>query len=429
MATKRAKAEMLKSLNFNRNSIVDDLTQFEEFTNSFDQKTGSNPVELQLRLESLTTSFINLNKIEDDIRSLNESEINVEDRKLLKNRYFSIITKANCILKLSHSSSIRSNNDTMSVSGSSNNLSQTADNITNNDHDIKVERIPVPIFSGQYDKWLSWKNKFSSLVDSKNYSKALKLTHLQSALRDEALRKIDDLDTTDENYDKAWQILKNAYENKKITKSNHLNKLFLLPKIDKPSIKSLHELADTANKCTEALANFGVNVPSDLIVCLIENKLDSNTLQLWEEQSSHDDFDSLDKLSKFLYRVAARMSCRDRKETQNKQGPPNKMQKESKPKSGHKVFITKERKCAFCSDSEHQIYQCPKFLESHINQRFKKVKELKLCYNCLKKHPGTCESKYKCKFCHKKHNSLLHRSQTNNLPAIEATPAGNSKEK
>lgn len=253
---------------------------------------------------------------------------------------------------------------------------------------------------------------------------------MQNALRDETLRKIDDLDASDANYDRAWQILKNAYENKKIIKSNHIHKLMHLSKISKPTVKSLHELADIANKCTEALTSFDESIPSDVLVCIVEDKLDANTLQLWEEQSSHDDFESLEKLTNFLYRLAARLSCRERKENSNSEPPPSKMAKnENKSKPKHKVFLTKERKCIICTDSGHQIYQCKQFLDIPIKDRFKKVQDNKLCYNCLKKHAGACESKYKCKFCHKKHNSLLHRSQENNKSAVVTSKKEDSKDK
>ncbi|KAG8196287.1 hypothetical protein JTE90_023840 [Oedothorax gibbosus] len=47
-------------------------------------------------------------------------------------------------------------------------------------------------------------------------------------------------------------------------------------------------------------------------------------------------------------------------------------------------------------------------------QRQTFVKENRLCNNCLKNHKlVNCSSKFTCRVCHKKHNTLLHFESTN----------------
>jgi hypothetical protein len=75
----------------------------------------------------------------------------------------------------------------------------------------------------------------------------------------------------------------------------------------------------------------------------------------------------------------------------------------------NKIFITStESSCPVCNE-HHAIYSCTTFLNLDINNRIKKIKELKLCFNCLKggHYTATCKSGY-CKQCKGKHNSLLH---------------------
>lgn len=70
---------------------------------------------------------------------------------------------------------------------------------------------------------------------------------------------------------------------------------------------------------------------------------------------------------------------------------------------------TKSKKCLVCGN-EHPLYQCSEFIAMTVADRYKKVKEHKLCFNCLGFHSlNDCKSKSTCKTCSKKHNSLLHR--------------------
>ncbi|KAL1137828.1 hypothetical protein AAG570_009524 [Ranatra chinensis] len=69
----------------------------------------------------------------------------------------------------------------------------------------------------------------------------------------------------------------------------------------------------------------------------------------------------------------------------------------------------------------------PIFQNLTTNERWDKVKDLKLCSNCLSPHlKSRCKSKHTCSFCHKPHHSLLHRpSPTASHPAFPDTTASN----
>ena len=64
--------------------------------------------------------------------------------------------------------------------------------------------------------------------------------------------------------------------------------------------------------------------------------------------------------------------------------------------------------CPFCNNNEHSLGYCPKFKALQGVDRYYQAKSLRFCYNCLKNHyPSPCPSKYTCKTCLEKHNSLL----------------------
>lgn len=74
------------------------------------------------------------------------------------------------------------------------------------------------------------------------------------------------------------------------------------------------------------------------------------------------------------------------------------------------------------------IYRCPSFLSLSVNDRIKKVSELKLCKICLRSHPNVkCQSR-RCTKCSRSHNSLLHFIKTSNANSenntvVESIPA------
>ncbi|UYV61064.1 hypothetical protein LAZ67_1003288, partial [Cordylochernes scorpioides] len=84
--------------------------------------------------------------------------------------------------------------------------------------------------------------------------------------------------------------------------------------------------------------------------------------------------------------------------------------------------------CFLCQQ-EHGIYLCPTFLDMEPLERRRKVKQLKLCFNCLRNNHSVnqCRSEFKCRKCQGKHNTLIHidanihqfKEHTVGIPAIE----------
>ncbi|UYV73350.1 hypothetical protein LAZ67_10002818, partial [Cordylochernes scorpioides] len=83
----------------------------------------------------------------------------------------------------------------------------------------------------------------------------------------------------------------------------------------------------------------------------------------------------------------------------------------------------------FLCQQEHGIYLCPTFLDMEPLERRRKVKQLKLCFNCLRNNHSVnqCRSEFKCRKCQGKHNTLIHidanihqfKEHTVGIPAIE----------
>ena len=72
--------------------------------------------------------------------------------------------------------------------------------------------------------------------------------------------------------------------------------------------------------------------------------------------------------------------------------------------NSNKIII---KTCPFCSDN-HISFNCTKY--SNANTRRNRVKELKLCTNCLKPNHivSQCNNNFNCKVCNKRHHTSLH---------------------
>ena len=76
--------------------------------------------------------------------------------------------------------------------------------------------------------------------------------------------------------------------------------------------------------------------------------------------------------------------------------------------------------CILCNES-HEIYDCKELTKMNPEQRYQKVKEMKLCFKCLKPgHPGfRCTSLLNCQAdsCQGNHHTLLHNPDHKKNPS------------
>ncbi|XP_056648734.1 uncharacterized protein LOC130453149 [Diorhabda sublineata] len=76
-------------------------------------------------------------------------------------------------------------------------------------HNLRLPKISLPFLSGEENYWSSFHDRFKSLIyDDSSLSTTEKFFYLQSAVKGEAAKLIGDLESTDSNYEIAWDMLK-----------------------------------------------------------------------------------------------------------------------------------------------------------------------------------------------------------------------------
>ena len=143
-----------------------------------------------------------------------------------------------------------------------------------------------------------------ALVHNNNsLSDIQKFFYLRSSLSGDAERSIQCLQTTSDNYQKAWTSLIERYNNKIILVQVHTKALFDLAPIDKESSSQLRKLNDLWSGHMKALETLGQspNQWGSLLVHLITTKLDPITLRHWEIESHKLDNVSAERVLEYLH--------------------------------------------------------------------------------------------------------------------------------
>jgi len=266
------------------------------------------------------------------------------------------------------------------------------------------------------------------MIDScSDLSDVEKLQYLQSALTGEAANKIKILVIEGSNYSRAWELLKRAYEVKRILISRHLSLLINAPVLDKETTDGLSNLADNAQQHVASLAALGVNVGSEILVNLLESKMPKNTAEKWEETLNRDEFPKIDELYEFLYKTAVRVSKRTRTETSKRDDNKNHFPTKRARISDKAFIVNATNLCTICKNKQHPLYKCDKFRQLSVSKRIEAVKAARLCYNCLRSHLGKPCSFSVCTICQKRHNTLLHLNKQSST--VTKASVADSKEK
>lgn len=110
-----------------------------------------------------------------------------------------------------------------------------------------------------------------------------KFQQLKSCLRGEAEKLITNFSLTNENYESAWSLVKQRYDNPYELTRSHLRSLTPLS-MCKETATDIRRLLNKTSSSIKPLCNLKRPVEhwDDLIVFLVTEKFDPETRRLWE---------------------------------------------------------------------------------------------------------------------------------------------------
>ncbi|XP_039453551.1 uncharacterized protein LOC120432417 [Culex pipiens pallens] len=264
--------------------------------------------------------------------------------------------------------------------------------------------VPLPKFDGTYENWFSFKCMFRSVMDRyQGEAPSMKLYHLRNSLVGRAEGVIDQDIINNNDYEAAWALLVETYEDKRVIIDKHIQALFSLPKITHDKADEFRKLIDTCVKHIGALKHLQLPVnglSEQMLVNLLAARMDRETRKAWESEQTAGELPTYEATMEFL-----KKSCRVLEQLELTSVSAN----TAKPHRSVALLIAGAKKCSTCN-RQHDLKGCDQFKTKSVNEKYSHLRKCGLCFNCLKKghRVAVCTSTNTCMICGKRHHTMLH---------------------
>ena len=271
---------------------------------------------------------------------------------------------------------------------------------------IKLPRIEIKKFNGELTQWKSFIDTFEAAIDKSSLSDVEKFNYLKGYLLGNALKTIEGLSLTNENYPKALDLLRDRYGNVQMIISAHMSELLKLqPITSEEDVSYLRLFYDNIESHVRSLLSLGVDSKNygALLSPIIMERL-PNELRLIISRNLKGEGWDLTKLLEILREeIKARETCilpQSENSEVDIQTPYTQSALFTKSKSTSKI------KCLFCR-GPHYSDKCDNVTD--LQTRKEHVKKQKRCFICLKSDHvmKNCKSTKGCYYCKGKHNSAI----------------------
>lgn len=269
---------------------------------------------------------------------------------------------------------------------------------------LKLTPLKIPKFHGTYESWPTFSGLFETLIiANQSLSDIQRMQYLKTVVEDEAERAIASLRITEENFQKAWTILKERFDNKRAIIDKQIKKAMDLERVQHISAQQLRNFHDQSKECYALLKDVS---SEQILIHIFKNKLDNLTKSLYQQQiEENENNESMNEFFVFLNKRCRVLETMDFKKQNSKEDR----------KTNQNQNKTKDNAPWSCCEQPHPIYFCEKFKTMKVNERSELVKRKSLCILCLRSNHKVNECTYKkmCPSCGKKHNGMLHFGERN----------------
>ena len=301
-----------------------------------------------------------------------------------------------------------------------------------------ISNKPLPTFSGEPLDWLMFKRSCELYAQS-DVDDRVNINRLSEALKGEAYEAVKHLFISGTDSKKIIETLEMRYGNKQLILNKILDDIKILPNII--SQNSIVEFASKLKNSVEAIKSLGSQgylfspeLTSSMLKKLPEHMI-FNYIKFASLQNQNKP--DLEKLSEFLYTEADMIlnsgisgmlnmpflsTSKNLTDTKNIVVKSNKKavftttdKNNTPPLNNENKTIVEKSRCSFCGRKNHKNEFCHDFAKQNSQQRWKLVRSLRLCFNCLEPgHPREdCDNKKKCGQCNRGHHILLHFTKKN----------------
>ncbi|XP_075163323.1 uncharacterized protein LOC142235958 [Haematobia irritans] len=398
----------LKSLKVQRSRIRAGLTRYHVYCGNITESTSTE--ELETRLEAVKTYWEQYVQVEDGLSEFEQeptadaAAAKEETFEQYESKYLYIYSTLLKAIRLRQKSQENASNTLQTIAVQQNRLLSELGNIVPKENDIALPKILIPKFSGEYSKWGTFRDLFLGSVDRKAHlTKTQKFYYLISYLDGEAADLIKNIPISDEHYMEAWDKLESRYNRPHLCAYSYIKTFLKLPSMTSTNHKTLRKIIDGADECLRGLKASEMEARDPWLIYLLLSKLDSVTRIQWSEEVGSKSNVSVYHFIEFL----------EKRYTYTESNEMVASTSTGKQPSVRSNFSrTSNTSCKKCKQ-QHKLFQCSEFINLDIEGRRKFIKDNSLCFNCLKSghNASNCSSKYRCRNCNNRHNTLVHYQQ------------------
>lgn len=206
----------LKEFKSIKTTLKGKLSRFCNFLDTLGQDQ-SKAEQLQSRIDSAENLLSDFNAVYIQLLNLDETNQNEYESEFVafEDRFYECLSRAQKLNKDLNVNNFITNPDTSNAK-----LYSEKSNIQQK---VNLPTINLPTFDGNPEKWLQFFETFNSLInEDTNLNKIQKFYYLKSCLKGGAEAVISSLAVTNDNYDIAWSILKERFQNDKMIIHSYL---------------------------------------------------------------------------------------------------------------------------------------------------------------------------------------------------------------
>ncbi|XP_055622572.1 uncharacterized protein LOC129766131 [Toxorhynchites rutilus septentrionalis] len=286
-----------------------------------------------------------------------------------------------------------------------------------------LPRIELPRFNGSPTEWSAFRSRFEKRVSALTED-ADKYAFLGKCFeRYEPARNASEaFENSGMPFDQAWRKLEERFYKQRIAFEGYFFNFLRHRRGKEPNprtILGLVDAVDTMLSATKQIAgqtSESDKVANGLLICLVKERLDEQTLMKLEERLDLQKLYSWKEFKEELEKMANQLTCKTAVENAHATRKANKAAAYSATKTsagGSKPPIQQSRECAFCANSSHATHACKEFGALSIEARREETRKKNLCYNCLSKthNVRNCTSNGRCRDCKGRHHTMLHENR------------------
>ncbi|XP_055623266.1 uncharacterized protein LOC129766702 [Toxorhynchites rutilus septentrionalis] len=278
----------------------------------------------------------------------------------------------------------------------------------------------IPSFDGSVKDWLGFRDAFQSMIaKDTTLSPIDKFNYLLSVVTREARTLVESIEVTTDNFDVAWEMLEQRFENKKVIARTLMDSFLDAEPIKRESYDALVGLIDSYERSLLQLKKIGLKTEgwSHLIAHLLYKRLDKETQRLWERVHNSREAPIYEELLKFLRDHLATLQplTSSKSIASVYRSEHSRMVMKSKIGSTLTTTTLLQKVCPHCQNPFHSPFKCISFNKMTPSQRLESVKKAGLCLNCLSSSHlvRACPSSA-CRVCGQRHHTMLHLRPASN---------------